>query len=158
MATARQESSTAGLDTHTGLPRLRDELGASQSSPVLQEVAIKTQQDSSPHHLDQVLRPKSVRDSVGPEASSSLKDLGELGVTSEEGMKRTSSFADLLESRDMDQAWLDVQVSTVGWNVIYTCTARPFVNAQQGPFVKVTGQFVMGPLKSGCLIWVESQH
>ena len=157
MATARQESSTSGLDTHTGLPQLRDELGASQSSPVLQEVAIKTQQDSSPHHLDQVLRPKSVKDSVGPEASSSLKDLGELGVTSEEGMKRTSSFADLLESRDMDQAWLDVQV---GWNVIYTRTARSFVNAQQGPFVKVTGQFVLQkrPLKSGCLIWVESQH
>lgn len=92
------------------LSRLRDELGSSQSSPLLQEVATKLQQDSS-QLQDQILRPKSVRDSIGLEGTSSLKELGELGVA-EEGMKRTSSFADLLESREMDQAWLEMQVSS----------------------------------------------
>lgn len=103
--------SSSKLDSRTGLPLGRDELGASQSSPVLQEGSTARQQDLSPLLDKGDLRPKSVRDSLSPEVTSSLKELGEL-ERENEAVKRKSSFVDLLESRDieMDQAWLDMQV------------------------------------------------
>ena len=84
-----------------------DELGASQSTPVLPDGAISKKQDAS-QLLDSVLRPKSIRDSMGLEVTSSLIDLEEMEARNEE-MKRTSSFAGFMEDKE-DQAWLDMQV------------------------------------------------
>jgi hypothetical protein len=88
-----------------------DELGASQSSPVLPESATSGRQDLS-LLLGNVVRPKSLRDSVGAaDVTSSLKDLEDLEELEarKEEMKRVSSFTDFLEDRD-DQAWLVMQV------------------------------------------------
>lgn len=103
--------SSSKLDSYTGLRLERDELGASQSSPVLQEGLAARQHDLSP--LLGNLRPKSLRDSLISEGTSSLKELREL-ERENEAVKRKSSFVELLESKDIeiDQAWLDMQVQS----------------------------------------------
>lgn len=110
------------MDSYTGLPLEDDELGASRSTPTLlpgTPPSSPTKKASLTPLLDQVLRGKSPRESLGLEATGSLQELGtrEGGDGAEDveerGQERkNSSFADLLESRDeeSDKAWMNMQV------------------------------------------------
>lgn len=100
--------SASKLDSYTGLPLPDDELGATKSTPLLLEGLGGS---SNSPLLDKVLRGKSLRDSVG--GASSLEELGDAREGQEEEvLGKTSSFVDILESRDgeRDQAWMDMQV------------------------------------------------
>ncbi len=109
------------LDSYTGLPVEDDELGASRSTPLLSGGLSPTSKGTLTPLLNRVLRGKNLRDSKGLEGISSLLELGsrergdgaeDVGEGEEGGERRTSSFVDLLESRDieMDKAWMDMQV------------------------------------------------
>ena len=100
--------SASKLDSYTGRPLAENDLGATKSTPLLLDGSSRK---NSPL-LDKVLRGKGLED-----GGSCLQELGgaaqggeEEGEEEEEG--RTSSFADILESRDAerDQAWTETQV------------------------------------------------
>ena len=128
------------MDSYTGLPEEEDELGVSHSTPTLLPQAggpSPASKGTLSPLLDKVLRGKSLRDSLGLEGTSSLLELGtrEGGDGTEDGEergdeegggRRTSSFVDLLESRDieMDRAWRDTQVCNV---LLFTLNFPVFV-------------------------------
>lgn len=101
--------SSSKLDSYTGLPT-DDGLSATKSTPLLLEGITVSPTDyglkrivaRSPL-LDEVLRKGSLR----PTSS-----LGDLEGLEDEDLQHRTSFADLLQSRDLgrDQSWMDTQV------------------------------------------------
>lgn len=131
--------SISSLDSYTGLRLPDDELGPTQSSPLLLDETsprqISAQQqpttptNTSKHLsplLDQVLRAKgqySSPNTTSPGATGGLKELGE---DKKEERPLSSSFTELLESRDLerDNAWMDTQVKIVMHIYIATATTH----------------------------------